>query len=285
MKTIDITKVKAIALDLDETILHEGRLCSGMPEIFSDFSRLGVEIIIATGRSINSIPDEVLKIPALRYFVTSNGACVFDFKEKKIISHSPLKQPLTEEILAFVNNKAYYALFSCDEKCITSLVWAENLRERFLAKFPLVNIDEVKENMTIVDSPVDYIKKHNVIIDKIILSFDDPNKCHEVFADIIDKFAVEAAITDILEVEITSQGVNKGAGIKFLADFLGFSMKEVAAFGDSGNDAEMLKAVGFPVAMGNASDELKKIAFIVAPSAEQNGALQILEQMHVSVNG
>lgn len=61
-------------------------------------------------------------------------------------------------------------------------------------------------------------------------------------------------------LEFTAQGVSKATGLRFLTDFLGLSMEQVMAIGDSENDAEMLRAVGLGVAMGNASPSVKALA-------------------------
>ena len=47
--------------------------------------------------------------------------------------------------------------------------------------------------------------------------------------------------------------VNKAVGLKKLADHLGIDMANVAAFGDGGNDLEMLSSVGHPYVMSNAT--------------------------------
>ena len=58
--------------------------------------------------------------------------------------------------------------------------------------------------------------------------------------------------------EFTRAGVNKGTGIRFLAERIGVPMEFTMACGDSENDLSMLKAVQVAVAMENASDAIKK---------------------------
>ena len=43
------------------------------------------------------------------------------------------------------------------------------------------------------------------------------------------------------------------------------------ACGDSGNDIELLQSVGTAVAMGNAIEEVKKVAAFITLSNEENG--------------
>lgn len=71
--------------------------------------------------------------------------------------------------------------------------------------------------------------------------------------------------------EFVDARVSKENGIAMLCEYLGIAMDEVMAFGDSGNDIGMLKAVGLGVAMGNATDAAKAVAKDVTLSNEEDG--------------
>ena len=53
-------------------------------------------------------------------------------------------------------------------------------------------------------------------------------------------------------------GCHKASGIQRLAERWGITPEQCAAFGDGGNDVEMLKYCGHSYAMENASPEAKK---------------------------
>lgn len=80
-------------------------------------------------------------------------------------------------------------------------------------------------------------------------------------------------------LDVVQPGVSKATGIRALMDAFGIDASEVMAFGDAGNDAEMLRLAGVGVAMGNASDELKSIADLVCDPCEEQGVLKILEEV------
>ena len=65
-------------------------------------------------------------------------------------------------------------------------------------------------------------------------------------------------------LEILPAGVNKGAALKEVSKITGVPLSDIAAFGDSNNDIEMLKAAGLGVAVGNALDGVKAVAGYVA---------------------
>ncbi len=59
--------------------------------------------------------------------------------------------------------------------------------------------------------------------------------------------------------EYVSFGKNKGTGIKALLEKLKIDRKDVVAFGDNYNDAEMLKLIPMSYAMENAKPQIKRI--------------------------
>ena len=62
-------------------------------------------------------------------------------------------------------------------------------------------------------------------------------------------------------------------------EVLGVTSAEMAAIGDSDNDAEMLRAVGMPVAMGNADPALKALAKYVTADCDHDGVAQAVYRL------
>ncbi len=79
-------------------------------------------------------------------------------------------------------------------------------------------------------------------------------------------------------VECIPIGVDKGTGLKFVADSYGIPMSSVMAFGDSFNDAAMIKVAGLGVAMGNACAPLKSFAGYVAETNNADGVAKTIEK-------
>jgi hydroxymethylpyrimidine pyrophosphatase-like HAD family hydrolase len=71
-------------------------------------------------------------------------------------------------------------------------------------------------------------------------------------------------------VHIKSRSINKGTGLKRLAELMGISALDFVAIGDSPNDIEMLQESGFGVAVGNAHPDMKGVADMV--TAGKHGA-------------
>ena len=71
--------------------------------------------------------------------------------------------------------------------------------------------------------------------------------------------------------EITARGMTKGNRALMVAEMYGIPREQTYAFGDSMNDASMLRACGHGIAMGNGADELKEIAEYVTDRIECKG--------------
>ncbi|HOV49081.1 MAG: HAD family phosphatase [Anaerolineae bacterium] len=79
-------------------------------------------------------------------------------------------------------------------------------------------------------------------------------------------------------IEVVPQGVDKGAGLAWLAAHLGIPREEVLAVGDHENDIPMVQWAGVGVAMGNATPALQAVADWIAPSVAEDGAAAALER-------
>ena len=89
-------------------------------------------------------------------------------------------------------------------------------------------------------------------------------------------FSVSSSYSN--NMEIMAGGHGKGTAAKWLCGSLGVRPEEAMAFGDNTNDLSMLNAVGWPCAVENAVEELKKSARLIAPPCDQDGVAQIIEK-------
>lgn len=78
-------------------------------------------------------------------------------------------------------------------------------------------------------------------------------------------------------VEVATAGEHKAVALQVLTDHLGITPADVIAFGDGGNDVDMLIWAGTGVAMGSARDEVKAIANVATESVEDDGVAIFLE--------
>ena len=88
-------------------------------------------------------------------------------------------------------------------------------------------------------------------------------------------------------LEFTKAGTNKASGLKLLAEYLGMTMDEVMAVGDSENDIEMLRETGFCSGIENYSRHLAGLEPGQPPSTLidlfGDDFLMIIDESHITV--
>jgi len=205
-----------------------------------------------------------------------------DIQRGQYISRSSLDYPLAQEVLAFLHEHIQYVHLMCDDRTYVTPACAMHTRAHFETQLTPEALAEAYETLSIADSPMDHMKEHAIAIDKVVVNLGDAALAQSMLPVVARQFGVETAVMEGNHFEITAGGVNKATGIEQVAQHAGFAMEETIAIGDSGNDILMLQSVGFPIAMGNASDEVKALARMVAPPVTESGAVRVLEELFFS---
>ncbi len=79
-------------------------------------------------------------------------------------------------------------------------------------------------------------------------------------------------------LEIMPAGVTKGAAVEELAKRLGLAAGQVMTLGDYDNDLSMIEYAGFGVAMGNATEKIKRAARYVTLSNAEDGLAEAIRR-------
>jgi Cof subfamily protein (haloacid dehalogenase superfamily) len=80
-------------------------------------------------------------------------------------------------------------------------------------------------------------------------------------------------------LDVTPPGCDKGTFVEAMAKRLGISTDAVATIGDMQNDLAMFRKSGLSIAMGNATDDVKKAATLVTASNEDEGFAKAIEMI------
>lgn len=94
------TTPQLIALDLDETTLdRQSHLSPGNRAALEAAISMGTQIVIASGRSLDTLPQEMTHFPGIRYAICGNGAMVYDLAAQRILVQHFLPAETAREIL------------------------------------------------------------------------------------------------------------------------------------------------------------------------------------------
>lgn len=255
--------IKAIFFDIDGTLLsyRTNRVPDSTIEAFKKLRSMGLKLFIATGRPLKDIKN----LDALSFdgFVTMNGAYCVD------ASHQVLYKGIIhkEDLLALFRYQTQ------EESFPTVLV---------TPKYSVINyVDKsVKELSRMVDVPTPETRDLRQVPAEEVLQmsiFIDEAREQEIMKEVLVN--CQTSRWHPTFTDVNKKGVSKQSGIDQILSHYNLDLKDSMAFGDGGNDISMLRHVPLGVAMGNATDRVKKAADYVTDSVDENGIWNALQKL------
>ena len=261
--------VKIVFTDLDSTLtISEGKIDITNKKIFEKLANIGIPVVINTGRSIPYTIPLCKQFSTSNYLIASNGAEIYNYINKKVI----YRNIISKESLKYLDEliDKYNLLFM-----------ANGVERRYSNK--------TDKNLATIFS--NYLSDINDELAQVVLESYDINKMIEIRKALLD-YDILKIINKTKHIEegkllyydIVNKDVSKGKAVEILCDYLKIDKRKAMAIGDSTNDLEMLQAVGYKVAVSNASDDIKAAANIVTLSNQQNGVATILNELYNQKN-
>jgi len=263
--------IKLIAIDMDGTLLNsQHQVTLRVKQAIQAARDKGVAIVLATGRPFIGVQRYLIELDLQQegqYCITNNGALVQQAKTGDCVAEVTLNYDdyLYFERLARELGVHFQALTK-------SLLFTPNkdiseftVHESYLTGIPL-RYRAVEE----MDKSATFPK---------VMMIDTPEKLDQAIKRIPQEASDHYTImkSSPYYLEILSKQVNKGAGVKALADRLGLAREEVMAIGDQENDLAMLEFAGTGVAMGNGIESVKATAQFITKTNMEDGVAHAIE--------
>ena len=285
---------KLVAIDLDGTLLNKnGIITNKTKQILNQIIKeKQIQIVLASGRPIDSIKTISKEIGNLQYLIAGNGAAIYDTQKEEIIYQKFLKKQKAIQIAKICEeNSIYYNIYTSKEiitnklKCNVLVYHKENQMKSEKNK-TRINIVENVEKYLQEKEEVEILKitvcDENETIFKYILQKLKKIKEIEVLEishmsrKIIQQGTNEIPI-NYFYTEITLKDIDKWNAIEFLINKLSIQKEEVIAIGDNLNDKKMIENSGHGMAMKGSTPEITKIANSVTDfDNNHDGAVQKL---------
>nr|WP_294495428.1 Cof-type HAD-IIB family hydrolase [uncultured Mediterraneibacter sp.] len=269
-------RIKMIGLDLDGTLLTDKKeitprtrnaLCTAIDR--------GIIVLVATGRPLSGIPEELLRLPGMRYALTSNGAKIMDVQEGRVIEEHLLDPAPAEKALEICSKYDTLQEVYFDGKSYAP-VKKRHLIEKYHRN---PNMWEYMRKTRIwVDDVMEMLRRSTKGLDKVQVLFADMEERSAAWEDLLSVRELELVGSLGYNIEINAAGVNKGSGLVNLGRLLGIKREEIMACGDGDNDLLMLREVGFGVAMANGVEQVKEAADYITLSNEEDGVADAIER-------
>jgi Cof subfamily protein (haloacid dehalogenase superfamily) len=115
---------------------------------------------------------------------------------------------------------------------------------------------------------------------KIVGVSDDYDRVARCEAALREQFGtrVSASRSQPYYVDVTNPAANKGVVVERLSHHYQIPLEQIATLGDGANDVLMFERSGLSIAMGNASEEVRRQATYVTASNEDEGFARAVEQ-------
>ncbi len=289
---------KLIAIDLDGTMLNSyGEVTENTKRVLKQTKQKGAEVVITSGRSIDSIKYIASEIDSSKYMIAGNGAVVYDRSQNKILYEKYIPKNKALDIIQICEeNSIYYNVYT------NKTIIADGLRYNVLYYYKenLKKEDQKKTHITLVENIENYIKEMNE--DEKIMKIFICDKNKTVFNSIVRKFSVIEDI-DILDVshmarkvikqgtedipieyyytEISMKDVDKWYALEFLIKKLGIPKEEVMAIGDNVNDRKMIEEAGKGIVMEGSTPKVSEVADYITLDCNNEGVAKAIEKFIV----
>ena len=267
--------IRLICLDMDGTLLDDDHATVPPRNVAAlrAAAERGAAVTIASGRAWSLLRAVDAQIGVTRYAVLSNGAVVLDVTTGEWLYRRPMDPNARRTILTLLLDWGLPFEVYCEgENYIqadrTEQVVGSALSPEFAQVLRSVSHFPEDLNAALEGKAVEKIHIFHV-----------PPERRQELLDVVEACGPLAVTTSFGEnMELTAPGVNKGSAVQALCARLGLEPNQVMAFGDAGNDLELLGWAGWSFAMGNASDEAKATARYLTGTNREGGVGMAVEQ-------
>lgn len=259
--------IRLIAVDMDGTFLN-GQKSYDQERFLKQYLKMkehGIRFVVASGNQYYQLRSYFSEIQDELGYVSENGAFVLD-QGQEVFSADVRKEDVRRilEVLAAHKN---LSVVLCGKESAYILDRASNRFFEIMSRY-YYRLKRVPDFEQVDDQ-----------ILKFALSCPQ-NQTLQLKELLQEK--IGSIVTPVSSghgsIDLIVPGFHKAHGIQLLQQKWNIKDEETMAFGDGGNDIEMLKHVNYSFAMENGSDEVKDSAKYIAPSNEGSGVLEIIDQ-------
>ena len=222
-------------------------------------------MIVVTGRMFRGVRPYLVEAGLDDPVVCYQGAVVADPATGEFLRHVPIPRATALEAIDAVVEAGFHVNCYVDDELYVAEVTPE---ARAYADFQGLEIHAVGPlHEWLRDDPTK------------LVAVGEPAALDALEGDLGPRFAGKLFVSKSLPyfLEFAHPDVNKGSGLQFVADRLGFTREQTVAFGDGENDLELIDWAGYGVAVENADPRVKARADFVCPSVQEEGVAQVIE--------
>ena len=267
--------IRLICLDMDGTLLDDDHATVPPRNVAAlrAADGLGAATVISSGRAWDLLREVDEQLGVTRYAVLSNGAAVLDVASGTWIYRNCLPDgPRVKLIDLLLDWGLPFEVYCQGKNYIQQDRKEQVVSCGFTPQFRriLANYSQFPEHLNQA--------MPEGTVEKIHVFYVPPERREELMERALTWGPLSIATSFQNNMEFTAPGVNKGTAVQALCAKLGVGPEQVMAFGDAGNDLELLRWAKWSFAMANATEEAKAAAQYVTGSNHEAGVGQAIEQ-------
>ena len=285
-----MNKIKAIILDVDGVIVgKKAGFNSPYPSSevihkLKEIKKKGIYVILCSAKPYYSVKKIVDDAQLNNIQTALAGAILIDPLDQKIIKKHVIKNDIAADLVAkFIDNDIYTEIYTTENYYIQKEQKNEltDLHNFTLSLKPfIINslIDQVKKSEIIKILPIVKTKQEREIVEQIFFGYKEK---------LMIGWGTHPGIEGYFFGNITTSGISKKQSVLEVANIYGIKAGEILGVGDSLTDWDFIGICGFAGAMGNATDDLKKLVLsknkngYIGKSVDKNGILDIFQYFGV----
>ena len=258
--------IKMVATDIDGTILNwDFEFSPEVIECIKKLTKNNIKVVLVTGRMHRAALKLAQKLELETPIVSYQGGLIKE-QSGKTLYEKTMDVKYAKQVIKWAKeNNVHINLYMDDVLYVENdnIAVKRYTGERYIP-YEVCNFDELE------------IKNVNKIL---AIDFDDVERVTG-WVDYLKQKLPELYIVKSTPYfcEISNPEAKKSCAVEFLSNYYGIKKEEILAIGDQNNDIELLKSGGVAVAMGNATDELKKHADFVTDTIDNNGFVKAVEK-------
>lgn len=269
---------RCIALDMDRTTLNkEGRLSDRNRKALEQVIASGVHIIIASGRSFETLPRDMVELPGVEYAITLNGAAMYHVPTGKCLKRCRLSGKAVEAVMKATEGEPVTYEAFVDGAAYAGNDFLENPAAFGLEPQAAAYVRATRHG---VKDIVGFLYENRYCLDGMDMVVRDEalqKRIWKLAAGATDEIYITSSSPNL--VEVADRNAGKKAGLVFFRDLLGLRREETAAFGDADNDIEMIRCAGCGIAMANASEACRQAADYITGHHDKDGLAEGLHNI------
>lgn len=273
--------VKLIGLDLDRTTLNsEGKISERTKKALEAAANMGVHVVIATGRSFFSMPQDVYHVEGLEFSANSNGAEIRTLKDENVIYRNCIDGREIKAIHDYLKDHGNTIEVFTDGRAYIDSEEFEAIRD---FKKPFRARDYVLSTRTPVENILGFLMDHKEAIENINIFYETQEAKAAAWEEMqnLQNVTVTSSMKD--NIEIGGMTTSKADALRHLAAKFDIGHDEIMVCGDSANDGAMMELAGIKVAVANASDDIKAIANYHTDHHNEDGVAKAIEELVLKI--